>query len=94
MVNTHQYDILRGTWIYQEIKQQVEDDIKSTQYREYQQLLREIVAERFPRLLSLVEQILDRPDVTQQLRDCLLQVGKARTEKEIRHYLIKMQHPT
>lgn len=80
----NQYDILRGTWIYQEIRQQVQTEIAQQQRHEQCQTLLAIVHARFPRLLSLATKKASQIQDAEHLQTLLIQVASARTEKVAR----------
>src|SRR5436305_12834475 len=84
IVNTSKYDILRETWIYQEIKQEVVHEEHQQFLQAQRQLLMEIVEARFPRLLSLATSIV--PSITElsALHALILCISNARLEKDAR----------
>ena len=86
-VHTSKYDILRETWIYQEIKQEVVSEEHEHFLQTQRQLLVEIVEARFPRLLALATSIV--PSITEisALHSLILCISKARLEKEARQSL-------
>jgi hypothetical protein len=86
-VETPRYDILRETWIYQEIKQEVVNEEHEHFLQEQRQLLIEIVEARFPRLLSLAMSIVPSLTEVSALHSLILCISKARSEKEARHDL-------
>ena len=87
IVHTPKYNILRETWIYQEIKQEVVAEEHEYFLETQRQLLLEIVEARFPRLLSLATSIV--PSITEisALHSLILCISKARLEKEARQSL-------
>jgi len=87
IVHTPKYDVLRETWIYQEIKQEVESEERERFLELQRKLLIEIVEARFPRLLSLAISIV--PSVTEEdaLHSLILCISKARLEKDARQSL-------
>ena len=86
-MQTPRYDILRKTWIYQEIKQEVVAEEHERFLQSHRQLLIEIVEARFPRLLSLATSIVPSLTEVSALHSLILCISKARTEKEARHDL-------
>lgn len=85
----YQYDILKDTWIYAEIKQQVQEEEHSEQVQEYRQMLQAIVQARFPRLESLAKEVSDALTSPAALRDLIVKVSTAKIEKVVRQYLIE-----
>ena len=81
------YDILKDTWIYAEIKRQVQEEEKAASIQEYHQMLQAIVEARFPRLASLAREIADRITSPIELRKLIVVVSTAKVEKVVRHCL-------
>ncbi|GHO92413.1 hypothetical protein KSF_024610 [Reticulibacter mediterranei] len=90
----YQYDILKDTWIYAEIKQQVQEEEHSEQVQEYRQMLQAIVQARFPRLESLAKEVGDTLVSPATLRDLIVKVSTAKIEKAVRHYLTEEKKST
>ena len=86
-VHTPKYDILRDTWIYQEIKQEVASEEHEHFLQSQRQLLIEIVESRFTRLLSLATKIVPSITEVSTLHSLILCISKARLEKEARQSL-------
>ena len=86
-VQTPKYDILRETWIYQEIKQEVVSEEQQRFLQTQRELLMEIVKARFPRLLSLATSIIPSITEVRTLHSLILCISKARLEKEARQSL-------
>ncbi len=86
---TNNYDLLRNTWIYQEIKQQVQAEEQQRSIIEHRQALLAIVQARFPRLTSLAAEVSFCLTDLDSLRDLLIKIGAARREKEVRQYLLE-----
>lgn len=86
-VHTPKYDILRDTWIYQEIKQEVASEEHEYFLQAQRQLLIDIVEARFPRLLSLATKIVPSITEVSALHSLILCISKARLEKEARQSL-------
>ncbi len=86
-VQTPKYDILRETWIYQEIKQEVAFEEHQYFLQTQRQLLIEIVEARFPRLLSLAKSIV--PSITEisALHSLIFCISTTRLEKDARQSL-------
>jgi hypothetical protein len=83
----HKYDILRDTWIYREIQEQVQKEIQQRYIGEQRDLLLEIVQARFPRLITQVQQAAEQAGESLSLRRLIIIVSTARTEKEARQWL-------
>jgi hypothetical protein len=86
-VQTPKYDILRETWIYQEIKQEVVSEEHQHFLQTQRQLLIEIVEARFPRLLSLATSIVPAITEVSALHSLILCISTVRLEKEARQSL-------
>jgi hypothetical protein len=87
IMQTPKYDILRDTWIYQEIKQEVLAETQQHFLQAQRQLLLDIVEARFPRLLMLATNIV--PSITEinTLHSLVINISKVRLEKEARQSL-------
>lgn len=83
----YQYDILKDTWIYAEIKQQVQQEELAEQVREYRQMLQAIVQARFPRLEPLAKEVGNATTSPAALRDLIVKVSTAKGEKAVRQHL-------
>ncbi|HEY7416335.1 MAG TPA: hypothetical protein VH593_14175 [Ktedonobacteraceae bacterium] len=83
----NKYDILKDTWIYQEIQQQIINEQQQQHLEEQQHLLLEIVRARFPRLESLARKTMECVNTLSSLQTLLVCIGTARSEKEVRCYL-------
>ena len=86
-VHTPKYDMLRETWIYQEIKQEVMSEEQEHFLQEQRQLLIEIVEARFPRLLALATSIVPSITEVSVLHALIVHVSTARLEKDARQSL-------
>ncbi len=78
------YDILRDTWIYQDIQQEIRREEQQQRLGEQRQLLLEIVRARFPRIVAQVERVVTTVSEPVALRNLLVKISSARTEKEAR----------
>ena len=78
------YAVLKDTWIYQEIKQEIQIEEREERIQEQRQVLQEIVQARFPRLTPLAEQVSARLADLETLRNLIVKVGTAKVEKEAR----------
>src|SRR5262245_10985014 len=83
-LSTNKYDILRDTWIYQEIRQQVRSEEQQQYLLEQRRILLEIAQARFPRIEPLVKQVAEQLNESAQLRSLILKISTARTEKQAR----------
>ena len=86
-VHTPKYDILRETWIYQEIKQEVETEGREHFLESQRQLLIDIVDARFPRLVLLAKTVAPSIAEVPTIHSLILCISKARLEKEARQSL-------
>jgi hypothetical protein len=93
-MSVYQYDILKDTWIYAEIKQQVQEEEHSEQVQEYRRMLQAIVQARFPRLESLAKEVGDTLTSPAALRDLIVKVSTAKIEKAVRQYLTEEKKST
>jgi hypothetical protein len=84
-----QYDVLKDTWIYREIRQQIEQEAYTERLVELQHILLKIVQGRFPRLEVLTKKLLDETNDAIVLQDLIVKAGTMRTEKEVRQCLNK-----
>lgn len=81
------YDMLRSTWIYQEIEEQIRAE-EGRRYREEQrQVLLEIVQARFPRIKFLVRQAAEQITDPATLRVLIVKIGSASGEKQARQVI-------
>jgi DNA-directed RNA polymerase subunit E'/Rpb7 len=85
------YDILKDTWIYQEIRQQVIEEQEQSYISEQQHILLKIIHLRFPRATAQAKVTLETVSDPAILRSLLIKIGAARTEKEARQYLMELQ---
>ena len=81
------YDVLRETWIYREIKQQVQEEEQQHYLEEQRQTLLKIVQTRFPRIESLAKKVAENVTEPSLLRDLIVKISTARIEKEARQGL-------
>jgi len=79
--------MLRDTWIYQEIQQQVQAEEQRRSLLEQRLILLEIVQVRFPRLKLLVKQVVEQMNESVQLRSMLLKISTASTQKQVKRIL-------
>jgi hypothetical protein len=85
------YDMLKDTWIYQEIRQQIVEEQERSYINEQQQIVLTIVQARFPRIATLTKTIMENMTDLAALRVLLIKIGTARVEKEARQYLAEIQ---
>lgn len=86
-IEGQKYDILRDTWIYQEIRQEIMSELQQHFLQTQQQLLLKIVEARFPRLLALANTIVPEINETSTVQELILNISVARLEKEVRQIL-------
>jgi hypothetical protein len=79
--------MLRDTWIYQEIQQQVQAEEQLRFLLEQRLILLEIVQVRFPRLKLRVKQVVEQMNESVQLRSMLLKISTASTQKQVKRIL-------
>jgi predicted transposase YdaD len=80
----HKYDTLKDTWIYQEIKQQIQEEEHQHRLVEQRQTLLQIVQARFPRIESLAKKAIANITEPAILQDLIVKISIARAEKEAR----------
>lgn len=85
------YDVLRDTWIYQEIKKQVQEDEYQQHLEEQRQMLLEIIHNRFPRIEPLAKQLAQAITEPTRLQTLIVKVSIARLEKDARQSLSEIQ---
>jgi hypothetical protein len=83
----HNYNELKETWIYQDIKQQILEEVHLQQLADLRQTLFEIVEARFPRMLPLARKVAQAVDTPEEVRKLLVVVGGARTERDAQKQL-------
>ena len=86
-MDIQKYDMLRDTWIYQEIQQQVQAEEQLRFLLEQRLILLEIVQVRFPRLKLRVKQVVEQMNESVQLRSMLLKISTASTQKQVKRIL-------
>ena len=86
------YEILKDTWIYDNIKQEVQEEIQQQQLIEQRRILLEIIHARFPRIEALAKQVVEGITKAEVLRELTVRVGIARTEKEARQSINNIGH--
>jgi len=79
--------MLRDTWIYQEIRQQVQAEEQQHCLLEQRLMLLEIVQARFPRIKPQVKQVAEQLNEPAQLRSLIVKVSVAPMEKQARQAL-------
>lgn len=87
------YYELQDTWIYQEIKAQVQADLQAQQQQDLHHILLKIVEARFPRLTIQAHTLGQlQPERLQQL---IIHIGSAQREREAKSILEEaIQHKT
>jgi predicted transposase YdaD len=78
---------LRDTWIYQEIRQEVQLEERQQCLLEQRQLLLEIIEVRFPRLLAQAQACVEIITERALLHTLIVRVSHARLTKEARQAL-------
>jgi hypothetical protein len=86
-LDIQKYDMLRDTWIYQEIRQQVQAEEQQHCLLEQRMMLLEIVQARFPRIKPQVKQVVEQLNEPARLRSLIVKVSAAPTEKQVRQAL-------
>lgn len=86
----HNYDVLRDTWIYQQIQQEIRQEEQQQRLSEQRQMLLEIVRARFPRISQMVEKMTAEVTELDTLKRLLVKISSAQTEREARSIL----HPS
>ncbi len=84
------YNMLRNTWIYQDIKQEAQKELQMRYAEEQRHILFEIVQARFPRVEALVQQLIEDRNEPELLRKLIIQIGTARLEKDVRQSISKI----
>ncbi|GHO52819.1 hypothetical protein [Ktedonobacter robiniae] len=83
------YD-LQNTWIYQEIKAQVQADLQAQQCQDLHHILLKIIEARFPRLIIQAHSLGQlQPEQLQQL---IILIGSAQREREAKVALEEYQN--
>lgn len=78
------YTLLRDTWIYQDIRQEVQQELQVRYTEEQRHVLLAIVRARFPRIEGLLQQLLKERNEPELLQALIILVGTARLEKDVR----------
>ena len=81
------YDMLRNTWIYQEIEERVREEEEGRYREELRLLMLEIVQARFPRIKFLAKQLSEQMTEWAMLRALVVQIGSAQGEKQARQVI-------
>jgi hypothetical protein len=85
------YELLKNTWIYQEIKQQIEQEIEQQCLSELRAVILAIVQIRFILLAPLAKRIAERVSDQSELRKLTIQIGSAQDEHEARESLLAIR---
>lgn len=93
-IAVQKYDVLKDTWIYQEIRQQVAAEQRQHYIADQQQLVLEIVQLRFPQMETLARETLQTITEVSKLRALLLKMGTVDSEQEARQYLAGINRTT
>ena len=86
-LDIQKYDMLRDTWIYQEIRQQVQAEEQQHCLLEQRLMLLEIAQARFPRIKPQVKLVTEQLNEPARLRSLIVKVSVAPTEKQARQAL-------
>jgi predicted transposase YdaD len=86
----YKYDVLRDTWIYQEIQQEVHAELQQQHLAEHREMALEIVQARFPRVELLARKVVECISDEVMLRRLVVTLGTAKTEKEARQGLLEV----
>jgi hypothetical protein len=78
------YTLLRDTWIYQDIRQEVQQELQVRYTEEQRHILLAIVRVRFPRIEGLLQQLIEERNEPELLQALIILVGTARLEKDVR----------
>jgi hypothetical protein len=81
------YEILQNSWIYQEIKQEIQAEENERHLQEQRQILLAIVHSRFPRIEGIVQNCIEQIESSHLLWNLLYNICTARVEKEARYHL-------
>ena len=86
-MDIQKYDILRDTWIYQEIRQRVQTKEQQQYLLEQRLMLLDIVQARFPRIKRHVKRIVEQVNEPAGYASLIVKVSIALTEKQARQIL-------
>ena len=78
------YNLLKNTWIYMDIRQEVVEEIQQRQLVTQRHALLAIVQARFPRTERMAKRVIERVTNPERLQEMVMRVGMARTEREAR----------
>ena len=84
------YNILKDTWIYQDIKREVQEEIQQRYVEDQRRTLLEIARVRFPRIEGLIRQFVEDKNELELLQTLIIQVSTARLEKDARQGISKV----
>jgi len=81
---SHVYDALRNTWIYQDIEQFAREELEQQVVEEYRVMLLQIIQGRFPSLEALTQQIIPTLIGRSSWQTLIVEISIVRTTKEAR----------
>src|SRR6266536_441734 len=84
VVMSGSYNLLKNTWIYMDIRQEVVEEIQQRQLVTQRHALLAIVQARFPRTERMAKRVIERVTNPERLQEMVMRVGMARTEREAR----------
>lgn len=84
------YLMLRDTWIYQDIKQEAQKEIQQNYVKQQQRILFAIVQARFPRIETLIGQLIKDTTELEVLYTLIIEMGTARLEKDARQSIARI----
>ena len=84
------YLMLRDTWIYHDIKREAQKEIQVTYVEQQQNMLLTIVRARFPRIETLVRQLIKDTNELELLQTLIIEVGTAKLEKDARQSIARI----
>jgi len=93
IISTAKYDMLKETWIYQEIIQQVQAEMQQQRLAELRSLIIEITRLRFPRCEAQVKHVAERVNESVRLHELTVKLSTMQTEKVVRQYVQILKIP-
>ncbi len=84
------YLMLRDTWIYQDLKQEAQKEIQQKYVKQQQHILFAIVQARFPRIETLIGQLIKDTNELELLQTLIIEMGTARLEKDARQSIARV----
>lgn len=84
------YLMLRDTWIYQDLKQEAQKEIQQNYVKQQHHILFAIVKARFPRIETLIGQLIKDTNELELLQTLIIEIGTARLEKDARQSIARI----